>query len=127
MFTRLSMLAIFLLFAGTLYSQKKAPNPKLRHVVLFSFKASSSSSEIKMIEDAFRALPSKISEIKGFEWGLNNSPENLHQGFTHCFLVTFDSEKAREDYLPHPAHKEFVAILGPHLERVLVFDYWAGK
>ena len=127
MFTRLSLLAIFLLFAGTLYSQKKASNPKLRHIVLFSFKASSSSSEIKMIEDAFRALPSKISEIKGFEWGLNNSPENLHQGFTHCFLVTFDSEKAREDYLPHPAHKEFVAILGPHLERVLVFDYWAGK
>ena len=34
-------------------------------------------------------LPSKIDAIKDFEWGTNNSPENLAQGFTHCFFVTF--------------------------------------
>ena len=32
---------------------------------------------------------------------------------------------ARAEYLPHPAHKEFGAILGPHLDDVLVIDYWA--
>lgn len=100
---------------------------QLRHVVLFSFKAGSSEADIKKVEDAFRALPSKIAEIKGFEWGTNNSPEGLSQGFTHCFFLTFDSEKDREIYLPHPAHKAFGAVLKPHLDKVLVLDYWSEK
>ena len=100
---------------------------QLRHVVLFSFKTTSSVDDIKKVEDAFRALPSKIKEVKGFEWGKNNSPEGLDQGFTHCFLVSFNSEKDREVYLPHPDHKAFVDVLKPHLDKVLVIDYWAGK
>jgi len=105
----------------------KTPGKQLRHVVLFSFKESSSAEDIKKVEDAFRALPSQIKEIKNLEWGTNNSPENLNQGFTHCFLLTFDSEKGREVYLPHPAHKAFGAVLGPHLNKVLVVDYWASN
>jgi len=97
---------------------------QLRHVVLFKFKASSTSEDIKKVEDAFLELPSKIEEIKSLEWGLNNSPEGLNKGLTHCFFVTFDSEEARAIYLPHPAHKAFVAILSPHLDDVLVVDYW---
>ncbi|ULQ51425.1 Dabb family protein [Flavihumibacter fluvii] len=99
----------------------------LRHVVLFKFKENSPASEIKRVEAAFRALPSQISEIKSFEWGLNNSPENLNQGFTHCFFLTFNSAKDRDTYLPHPAHKEFGKQLGDLLEKVLVIDYWAEK
>ena len=99
----------------------------LRHVVLFKFKDTSTPDDIKKVEDAFRALPSKISAIKSLEWGTNNSPEHLNQGFTHCFFVSFASEKDRDDYLPHPAHKEFGTILRPHLDKVLVVDYWATK
>ncbi|PKQ46224.1 Dabb family protein [Confluentibacter flavum] len=97
---------------------------KLRHVVLFKFKESSTPANIKGVETAFGKLPSEIKEIKDYEWGLNNSPEGLSKGFTHCFLVTFDSEEDRAIYLPHPAHKAFVDILSPHLEDVLVIDYW---
>ena len=79
------------------------------------------------MEEAFRALPSKIKEIKGFEWGINNSPEKLNEGLTHCFFLTFDSEKGRDIYLPHPAHKAFGAILKPYLDKVVVVDYWANK
>lgn len=106
---------------------KKQPTKMLRHAVLFKFKDTSSPEDIKKVEDAFRALPSKIKEVAGLEWGTNNSPENLNQGFTHLFFVTFKSEKDREVYLPHPAHKAFVEILGPHLDKVLVLDYWAGN
>jgi hypothetical protein len=111
------------------FAQKTtAKNGKmLRHVVLFKFKESSTPEDVKTIEDAFRALPSKIKEIKGYEWGLNNSPENLNQGFTHCFFLTFNSEEGRAAYLPHPAHKAFGALLGPHLDKVLVVDYWVKK
>lgn len=96
----------------------------LRHVVLFKFKDGTSKEDIKKVEDAFSALPSKISEIHGYEWGLNNSPEGLEKGFTHCFFLTFKSEKDRAIYLPHPDHKAFGEVLGPHLDDVLVIDYW---
>tara|TARA_B110000240_G_C13478373_1_gene444158 strand:- start:911 stop:1297 length:387 start_codon:yes stop_codon:yes gene_type:complete len=98
---------------------------QLRHVVLFKFKKEATQEAIKNIENAFISLPSKIETITDFEWGLNNSPEALNKGLTHCFFVTFDSEEGRDIYLPHPAHKAFVALLGPHLDDVLVLDYWA--
>ncbi|CAZ96999.1 MULTISPECIES: Dabb family protein [Zobellia] len=97
----------------------------LRHVVLFKFKPETTKEDIKKVEEAFTALPSKIPQIVGYEWGLNNSPEGLNQGFTHCFFLTFNSEEDRAVYLPHPDHKAFGDILGPHLDDVLVVDYWA--
>ena len=111
-------------------STAKEPAKKpgaLRHVVLFQFKENSSPEDVKKIEDAFRALPSKIPTVVDFEWGTNNSPEGLADGFTHCFFVTFKDDAGRDVYLPHPAHKEFVSVLKPHLEKVLVIDYVAKK
>jgi len=107
--------------------QKKSSVKLLRHVVLFKFKDSSSVADIKKVEEAFKALPSKIKEIKSLEWGTNNSPEELNQGFTHCFFLSFSSEKDRAVYLPHPAHIAFGAILQPILDKVLVIDYWTGR
>ena len=99
----------------------------LRHVVLFKFTDSTTPEQIKEVEDAFRALPSKINFIRGFEWGTNVSPENLNQGYTHCFFLTFASDKDRDAYLVHPAHKEFAKILTPYLDKVTVVDFWAQK
>jgi hypothetical protein len=99
----------------------------LRHVVMFKFKDGADAAAVKKVEDAFRALPSKIKEIKSLEWGTNNSPEDLNQGFTHCFFVTFASEADRAAYLPHPDHKAFGKILGPYLDKVMVIDYWANE
>ena len=97
----------------------------LRHVVLFKFKESTTPDDLKRIESSFAGLPGKIPEIVDFEWGTNNSPEGLDKGFTHCFFVSFADEKGREIYLPHPDHKAFVDIASPHIEDVLVLDYWA--
>jgi hypothetical protein len=100
------------------------PDSVLRHVVLFGFKETASAADVQSIVDAFLALPPKISEVKDFEWGINSSPEGLNQGLTHAFTLTFHSEADRDAYLPHPAHQEFVALLGPHLDKVTVLDYW---
>jgi len=102
-----------------------APTQLLRHVVLFKFKEGTDVADIRKIENAFRALPSKIDAIYDFEWGTDVSVENLHRGLTHCFFVSFLSEADRAVYLPHPAHKEFGSLLGPHLDDVVVVDYWA--
>ena len=106
-------------------STKEVIAKQLRHVVLFKFKETATSANVQKVESSFKALVSKISEIKDFEWGLNNSPEELNKGFTHCFIVTFDSEEGRSVYLPHPAHMAFVEVLSPYLDDVLVLDYWS--
>ncbi len=105
-------------------TETKAPEKMLRHVVLFKFKETSTPEDIQAVEAAFADLPNKIPEIVGFEWGTNNSPEGLDKGFTHCFFLTFESEEARDTYLPHPDHKAFGDIAIPHIEDVLVVDYW---
>jgi len=99
----------------------------LRHVVMFKFKDTSSDADVEKVVNEFRALPSKISEIHSFEYGTDNSPEKLADGFTHCFLVTFKSEADRAAYLPHEAHTAFVDVLKPHLDKVMVIDYWAQQ
>ena len=103
----------------------KEPDRMLRHVVLFKFNDGTSQEQIEQIEKAFCALPDKVDTIYDLEWGTDVSVENLSQGFTHCFLVTFLSEADRAAYLPHPEHKAFGKLLGPHLDKVLVVDYWA--
>ena len=65
--------------------------------------------------------------IKGYEWGINNSPETKNDEFTHAFMVTFDSEDGRKAYLPHPEHEAFVDVLLPVLDKVRVLVFWAEK
>jgi lysophospholipase L1-like esterase len=99
----------------------------LRHVVLFKFKDEVTKDQIQEVVDAFAKLPGRISEIHDFEWGTDVSPENRSDGFTHCFFVTFRDARGRDAYLPHTAHQEFVKLVGPRIDKVLVVDYWAKK
>lgn len=108
----------------TLTTLAEAP---YRHIVLFKFKDSATTEQVKAIEDAFKALPSKIDTVVDFEWGTNVSPEGKADGFTHCFLVTFKNKTDLEAYIPHPAHKDFGALLRPQLDKVLVIDFVSQK
>ncbi|MEM6980557.1 MAG: Dabb family protein [Planctomycetota bacterium] len=118
----------WLQFAATASDEASPGEQKLlRHVVMFGFKESSSEADVQVVVDAFRKLPEQIPEIAAFEYGTNNSPEGLNDGLTHCFFVSFKSEADRAAYLPHPAHKAFVEVLKPHLEKVVVIDYWAAQ
>lgn len=98
--------------------------PELRHVVVFRFKPETTAAQLDEINLAFQNLQNAIPEIQHFERGLNNSPEGLNRGFTHGYLITFATEADRDAYLPHPAHKQFVNLLGGKLDEAFVFDYW---
>jgi hypothetical protein len=119
--------AALIILSSTMIQAQSKNEKVLRHVVLFKFKDTSTAADVKKVEDAFADLANKLPLIKGYEWGKNNSPEKLNQGLTHCFLLTFSSEKDRDDYLVHPDHKAFGKILGPHLDKVTVVDYWTEQ
>jgi hypothetical protein len=120
-------IAVALAVASMNTSQQAAEQESkvLRHVVLFKFKATATKEQVAEMEKAFGALKGQISEIQDYEWGTDTSTEGLTQGFTHCFLVTFKSEKDRDAYLPHAAHQKFVEKVKPLLDKALVVDYWA--
>ena len=126
---RHATLALALLAGVALMSLHSSAAPDssrvLRHVVLFKFKADAPKDKVQEVVEAFGKLPKQIDVIKDFEMGTDNSPEMKSKGFTHAFVVTFSDEKGRETYLPHPAHKAFVKIVGPVIDDVLVIDYWS--
>lgn len=95
----------------------------IRHVVLLAFREGVPAESMRAIETAYMALRQQIDDVRELEWGLNASRENLAAGFSHCFLVTFDSVWARDRYLDHPAHRGFLATLEPWVEKRLVVDY----
>ena len=99
----------------------------LRHVVLFKFKDDATSADVKAIEEEICAFPSSISVIEALEWGKDVSVEKLADGFTHCFLVTFENADGLKVYSPHPTHQAAVAKLKPAMEKLLVLDYIAGE
>lgn len=104
-----------------------ARKPLLRHVVMFKFKPEVTPAQLDEINRAFQNLKVVIPEIRDFERGLNNSPENHAKGFTHGYLLTFASEADRDAYLPHPEHKKFGALLGGKIDDVFVVDFWATE
>jgi hypothetical protein len=97
----------------------------VKHIVVFKYKAGATAGQIEEVTEAFKALKGKIPGIISFEYGVNNSPENLNQGFTHVYLVTFENVAARDAYLPHPEHQKFGELLGKLgvLQEAFVVDF----
>jgi hypothetical protein len=127
--TTLLFVAVLAAFSIIAFAADKpaAENKKgaLYHVVSLKFKPSAGKDDIVKVEQAFAALKEKIPGITSLNWGTNVSPEKLDKGFTHCFVLTFNSEKDRDAYLPHPEHKAFGQLLGPVLQDAFVIDFWA--
>ncbi len=103
------------------------PKRSLKHAVFFKFKEGTSAEAKKQVEEGLSSLPAEIEEIKAFEWGTNNSPETHDQGFTHCFMLTFDSEKDLQTYSDHPTHVAVAKDLVPKMEKIRVIDFFADQ
>ncbi len=102
----------------------KTMKQELKHVVFFKFKPTSTKASIDGVVKAFNHLYGTIPEVKNLEWGLNISTEQLDQGFTHCFSLTFSSAKDLAAYQIHPAHSAFKTLLPPVMEKAFVVDYF---
>ncbi|HVV73927.1 MAG TPA: Dabb family protein [Verrucomicrobiae bacterium] len=112
-----------LLFVG--FASNASAAGRLMHVVAFKFKPSATPQDIKKVEVAFEQLKHKIPQVVTLEWGTNVSPEQRNKGFTHCFVLSFKTDKDRDAYLEHPEHKAFGKLVGPVLDDVFVVDFWS--
>jgi hypothetical protein len=98
---------------------------KVRHIVIFAYKAGTAADQVQQVTDALAALTTKIPGIKSFEHGVNNSPEGKNLGFTHVYQFTFRNAAARDKYLTHPEHRQFQHLLDELkvVDNVFVADY----
>jgi hypothetical protein len=102
-------------------------DPQLRHIVCIKFRDGVTPTDREKVEEEFCALMDKIPQVLDLEWGTNISHEPLDKGLTHCFILTFASEKDRDEYLIHPAHEAFVELLQKHSDDLLVLDFWKNS
>lgn len=127
----LTTLKVLLLLA-TLWSFSSCSSARtgkkrvLRHIVSFQFREGIPEEKKARAIQLFLNLKDEIPEIKKFEGGENISQASLSKKFTHCFILTFESEADRDIYLPHPAHAQVVEANKPLFSDLLVVDVW-GK
>jgi hypothetical protein len=99
----------------------------LRHGVFLKFREGAPPEQITDVEESFARLPSECPTIKAFEWGKNNSPEKHDDGFTHCYMFTFDDPKGLKEYAATVAHTALVAKLLAVGEKGRVLDFWSKE
>jgi hypothetical protein len=121
-----TLFSICLIIAVTLFANFMfIKASEVKHIVIFKYKEKATPAQIEEVTQSFKALKGKIPGIISFEYGVNNSPENLNKGFTHAYLLTFKDAASRDAYLPHAEHKKFGALLGKLdvLEEPFVVDF----
>ncbi len=94
----------------------------VRHFGVFQFKEGITEQQISECFETMKAMVGKIDGLLDMEYGAYNGNEGLNDGFTHGFVMTFDSVQSRDIYLPHPVHEEVKAFVVPKLHKVIVFD-----
>lgn len=97
----------------------------INHVVLFRWKPGTSQAKIDEIYRELEGLKRLIPGLQSFSGGPYSSREGMNQGYTHGFIMTFTDAPARDAYLPHQEHERVKAIIVPHLEHVVAFDWEA--
>lgn len=99
----------------------------VKHCVLFRFKPDTSPEAINTIFRELANLKGKIPGLLDFCGGPYSSPEGLNKGYTHGFIMTFDTEENRDIYLDHPDHIVVKDLILPHLDGgldgVVAFDF----
>lgn len=113
-------------------AEKSRKEREVKHALFLKYKQTATRDQVKEVEEAIAKLPSKCRTIKSFEWGKNNSPEKHDEGFTDCFLFTFDDVQGLKDYAASPAHRAVVEKIMAATEQGRVLDFWtkdksAGK
>ena len=97
--------------------------PQVKHYGVFQFKKEITPEQIDVCFAELYSMVGKIPGLLDMIHGPYESDEGMNDGFTHGFIMTFESPESRDAYLPHPVHEQAKDVVVPCLERVIVFDF----
>ncbi|EDV2568423.1 TPA: Dabb family protein [Salmonella enterica] len=95
----------------------------IRHILFITFNDDVLPGEIEVVRWIFLRIPMLVKGVTCVEWGVNDSCENKSAGHTHCVLMTFADDLARQYYLTHSVHQALKSIFCPALSDIVVFDF----
>jgi hypothetical protein len=97
------------------------------HCVFLKIRPDAAPAVVEAGFQALAALMGQVEGLTGYRWGPNVSSEGLSRGYTHGFVMTFDTPAARDAYLPHPGHQaaaaQLVAVTEGGVEGIVVLDF----
>lgn len=96
---------------------------RVLHVVLVRWAQATPAAHRARARAVAVGLQHRIFGIESLVEGPSVSQEGLEDGFDYALAITFASAAARDEYLPHPAHKELSDLFGNGaIEKVVVYD-----
>ena len=78
--------------------------PHVKHMAVVQFRSSVPQEEIDQCFEALEGMVGRIPGLLDFSGGPYDSDEGLNDGFTHGFIMTFESPEARDAYQIGRAH-----------------------
>jgi len=99
----------------------------IHHLVLLKIRRDVPKKEVEKVFVELANLRKLIPGLLSYAGGPYSSPEGMNKGYTHAFAMTFADAKARDRYLPHPAHEQakklVLAVLEGGLDGVVAVDF----
>jgi len=93
----------------------------LKHVVFMKFKEGITEAEISSLEKGLGALPAKIPEIKGFQFG--RDVVHSERSYDFALVSDFENMEAMKRYQVHPDHVPVVGMVRSMSASILAVDF----
>ena len=119
--------ALLILATALSLSSHAAENKTLYHIVSFKYKDGTTPEQIKTIDEAFKALKTKIPQVASYAGGPAIKNVGVAKGFGHLSVLTFKSADDLETYDKSEAHQAFKKMLTDVMAEVFVYDFWAEE
>jgi antibiotic biosynthesis monooxygenase (ABM) superfamily enzyme len=93
----------------------------IKHLVLMKFKTDISEEKFSQLEKMLSAIPSQISEVKGYHFGLD--VVRSQRSYDFGLAADFDDLQSLECYQNHPKHQKVVSLLKEICEDMKAVDF----
>lgn len=95
----------------------------IKRVVLFTFKPGTLDTSVNQFFAELSKLRNTVQGVEDFVSGPYSSEDNLNQGYTYAFVMTFRDDKARKAFGDDPGHQKTVGSMTDSFDKVLAFDF----
>ncbi|NLI33508.1 MAG: Dabb family protein [Deltaproteobacteria bacterium] len=93
----------------------------LKHVVFMKFRKGVTEPEIEDLEKGLAALPGKIAEIRGYDFG--RDVLHTERSYDFALVSVFDDLDSMKRYQVHPDHQLVVGKVKSLSESILAVDF----
>ena len=90
--------------------------------MLLELKPETTAEEVEAAMALVRELPQKIAGMTNVVAGANLHTSPKNHGYTHGFILVFDTEKHFRTYAPHPDHQPVSQALRRMGQTIVDFD-----